>query len=85
MAGGFAQELHTFAFRPPLGVASGLVDMAYGEDQTPAIGYAIDHELDHADGVDMLVGQAIEAFGIFTRAEAPVDEFYRAARADRPT
>lgn len=67
---------------PPgvLAVASAVIDMSYGSDETPAIAYAEDQGLRHADGIDMLVGQALEAFTLFTGAEAPIDAFYEAAR-----
>jgi shikimate dehydrogenase len=64
----------------PLAVASAVIDMAYGPAETPAIAYAADHGLRHADGIDMLVGQALEAFTLFTGEEAPVEAFYEAAR-----
>lgn len=68
-----------------LGVASAVIDMAYGASETPAIRYARSRGLDHADGLDMLVGQAVEAFTLFTGMEAPVDVFYEAARASSRT
>ena len=69
---------------PPgvLAVASAIIDMAYGADETPAITYADSHRLSHADGLDMLVGQAVEAFELFTGAEPPIDAFYQAARGE---
>ena len=69
---------------PPsvLAVASAIIDMAYGPDETPAIAYAVSHGLSHADGLDMLVGQAVEAFEVFTGAEPPIDAFYQAARGE---
>jgi shikimate dehydrogenase len=66
-------------------VASAVVDMAYGSNETPAIAYAVAHGLGHADGIDMLVGQALEAFTLFTGAEAPLNRFYEAARRDLRT
>jgi shikimate dehydrogenase len=63
-----------------LSVASAVVDMAYGPSETPACAYAAAHGLGRADGLDMVVGQAIEAFRLFTGAEPPVDVFSEAAR-----
>ena len=65
-----------------LAVASAIIDMAYGSEETPAIAYAGSHRLSHADGLDMLVGQAVEAFELFTGAEPPIDAFYQAARGE---
>jgi shikimate dehydrogenase len=64
-----------------LAVASAIIDMAYGPSETQACAYAAAQGLGHADGLDMLVGQAIEAFELFTGTEAPLDRFYEAARA----
>lgn len=63
-----------------LATAAGLVDMAYGAEPTPAIGWARMHGLAHADGIDMLVGQAATAFTLFTGLPSPVDAMERAAR-----
>jgi shikimate dehydrogenase len=63
-----------------LAVASAVIDMAYGPNETPAVAYAAAQGLGHADGIDMLVGQALEAFTLFTGAEAPIEAFYEAAR-----
>jgi shikimate dehydrogenase len=67
---------------PPgvIAVASAVIDMAYGSTETAAIAYATAQGLGHADGIDMLVGQALEAFTLFTGAEAPIEAFYEAAR-----
>lgn len=65
-----------------LGVASGIIDMTYGDSETPACAYAIANGLRHADGLDMVVGQALEAFTLFTGLNAPLDVFYSAARGD---
>jgi shikimate dehydrogenase len=46
--------------------ATGLFDMAYGNRSTPAIEFASDAELPFAAGLDMLVGQAIASFRIWT-------------------
>lgn len=64
-----------------LETASAVLDMTYGSEQSPAISYAIDHGLPHADGLDMLIGQAFEAFTVFTGLPAPQEVIARAARA----
>jgi shikimate dehydrogenase len=60
--------------------ASAVLDMAYGAEETDACRYAREHGIGCADGLDMLVGQAIEAFALFTGSEPPIDAFYEAAR-----
>lgn len=62
--------------------ASAVIDMAYGDSETPACAYAIANGLWHADGLDMVVGQALEAFTLFTGRNAPLGVFYDAARGD---
>lgn len=61
--------------------AGALVDMAYGNDTTPAVAWATASGLRCADGVDMLVGQAARAFTLFVGRPAPVAVMERAARA----
>ena len=63
-----------------LSSAGGLVDMAYGDEETPAIARARAHGLPFADGIDMLVGQAAAAFTLFTGRPAPMETMERAAR-----
>ncbi|MGI9665552.1 MAG: shikimate dehydrogenase family protein [Acidimicrobiia bacterium] len=46
--------------------AGGLIDMTYGEGQTAAVRDAVNFGFPYADGIDMLVGQAVSAFDIFT-------------------
>ena len=46
--------------------AGALVDMAYGAGMTPAVRDAVNIGLPYADGIDMLVGQAVEGFELFT-------------------
>ena len=65
----------------PLAVASALIDMAYGDGETPACTYATSSGINYADGIDMLVGQAVEAFTLFTGTDVPVDVLYDAARS----
>lgn len=60
--------------------ASGLIDMTYGASPSPGISLAVARGLPHADGLDMLIGQAIEAFTIFTGIEAPTQVIIEAAR-----
>ena len=61
--------------------AAGLVDMAYGEEVTPAVVTAQRLGIPHADGIVMLAGQAAEAFRIFTGVAVPVEIMESAARA----
>ncbi|MFV2001146.1 MAG: shikimate dehydrogenase [Acidimicrobiia bacterium] len=60
----------------------GLVDMTYGSSETPAIATARTKRLPYADGLDMLVGQAITAFELFTGEIAPAEVLAAAARSD---
>ena len=67
----------------PMGVLEsgiGLVDMTYGTEPTPAVAAMRDLGKPSADGLDMLVGQAVQAFELFTGISAPVDMLERAAR-----
>ncbi|MEZ5176025.1 MAG: shikimate dehydrogenase [Acidimicrobiia bacterium] len=66
--------------RPVLGVASGLVDMAYGPEETPACRAIRRGGLPCADGLDVLVGQAIGAFRLFTGTTPDRDILTTAAR-----
>lgn len=58
----------------------GLLDMAYGDDPTPAVLEARDRGLPVADGVDMLVAQAARAFELFTGHRVPTEVLAGAAR-----
>jgi len=60
----------------------GLIDMAYGRSETPAVGLARRLGIAHADGLVMLAGQACEAFTIFTGRDVPLDIFESAARGE---
>lgn len=65
---------------PVVNGALGLFDMTYGETSTAAIKAATRRGIPHSDGLDMLVGQAVSAFELFTGRTAPVDILRRAAR-----
>ncbi|MGI9586275.1 MAG: shikimate dehydrogenase family protein [Acidimicrobiia bacterium] len=67
---------------PPglVGVASGLVDMTYGTATTPAIAASAAAEIPSSDGIDMLVGQAADAFVLFSGESAPLSVMEAAAR-----
>jgi shikimate dehydrogenase len=60
--------------------ACGLLDMVYGSGPTPAVLAARDAGIPFADGIDMLVGQAAEAFERFTGRPAPIGVMRAAAR-----
>jgi shikimate dehydrogenase len=60
--------------------AGALVDMTYGTDRSPSVANALALGLPTADGLTMLVGQAVEAFELFTGLEGPVETMERAAR-----
>ena len=66
--------------RPVLEAASGLVDMVYGAEASPAVRWARASGRPVADGLDMLVGQAARAFEIFVERPAPIDVMASAAR-----
>jgi len=59
----------------------GLVDMTYGARETPAVTDSRTLGIPCSDGLDMLVGQAVAAFELFTGEAAPVDVLEAAARA----
>jgi shikimate dehydrogenase len=61
--------------------ASGAVDMTYGDVQTPAIATAAAGGIPFSDGIDMLVGQAVEAFVLFSGESAPLSVMETAARS----
>lgn len=67
----------------PAGVverAGALVDMPYGDERSPAVGHALALGLPTADGLTMLVGQAVEAFELFTGLRAPAMTMEQAVR-----
>ncbi len=49
------------------------IDMVYGDQATPAVRDAVNIGIPFADGIDMLVGQAVEAFELFTGS--PISPF----------
>ena len=50
--------------------ASGFVDMSYGGERTPAVETAVRLGIPHAEGLDMLVGQAMASFALWTGVDA---------------
>lgn len=60
--------------------AGAVVDMTYGTQRSPAVAHAVALGLPTADGLTMLVGQALEAFELFTGRKAPEMTMQRAAR-----
>ncbi|MEE8458149.1 MAG: shikimate dehydrogenase [Acidimicrobiia bacterium] len=61
--------------------AGALADMTYGVERAPAVAHALALGLPTADGITMLVGQAAEAFKLFTGEEAPILVMDQAARS----
>jgi len=61
-------------------MAAGLLDMAYGHGSTPATRAAARRGIPNADGLDMLVGQAVAAFELFTGVLPDREIMERAAR-----
>jgi shikimate dehydrogenase len=61
--------------------AAFLVDMTYGSAQSPAITLAHRNGIPASDGIDMLIGQAAEAFQLFCGEQPPLDVMEAAARA----
>lgn len=64
--------------------AAGLVDAVYGSGTSPAIALVQQLGRPTADGLDMLVGQALGAFEIFTGQQAPAATMMQAARGAAP-
>jgi shikimate dehydrogenase len=60
--------------------AGALVDMTYGTDRSPAVAHALVLGLPTADGLTMLVGQAVKAYELFTGLDAPTERMELAAR-----
>lgn len=63
-----------------LEAASGLIDMVYDSEPTPTVSWAVRNGLPAADGIDMLIGQAVAAFEVFTGRTAPIDVMTAVAR-----
>lgn len=61
--------------------AAGLIDLAYGDDPTPAVAEAQERGLPVVDGIELLVDQAAESFTIWTGVAAPIEAMTQAARA----
>jgi len=61
-------------------VASGVVDLAYGDDPTPVVRRAEETGLAVMDGVEFLALQAAAAFEWWTGTPAPRDVMFEAAR-----
>jgi shikimate 5-dehydrogenase len=60
--------------------ASGLIDLAYGADETPTVAGARVAGLPWMDGIEFLVLQAAASFEWWTGVPAPVEVMVRAAR-----
>jgi len=63
-----------------MGVASGLVDLAYGHDPTPTVTWAEGTGLPVMDGVEFLVLQAASSFEWWTGLVAPFEVMLESAR-----
>ena len=63
-----------------LAAASGFIDMPYGEAATPAVVEAGELGIPCSPGLDMLIGQAMAAFAIWTGVSADHDAMVAAAR-----
>jgi shikimate dehydrogenase len=63
---------------PVLDAASGLLDLTYGPDPSPAVGEAERRGIPVGDGRDMLLAQAVRSFEIWTGETAPIDVMRRA-------
>lgn len=60
--------------------ASGFIDMPYGDAPTPAVLEAVRLGIPCSPGLDMLIGQAMAAFSIWTNRPADHDAMVAAAR-----
>jgi shikimate dehydrogenase len=65
---------------PVTGVASGLIDLAYGQEETRAVNWANATGLPVMDGIEFLVLQAAASFEWWTGLSAPLDVMVAAAR-----
>ncbi|MCP4968292.1 MAG: shikimate dehydrogenase [bacterium] len=62
--------------------AAGLLDMSYGDAETPSVAAIRNVGLPVADGLDMLVGQAVGSFAIWTGVDVDSSVFRSAALAE---
>jgi shikimate 5-dehydrogenase len=67
----------------PIDACAAFIDMTYGLTEAPSLVMARERHLPVADGIDMLIGQAIEAFMVFTGLDAPAAVIEAAARDAR--
>jgi shikimate dehydrogenase len=63
-----------------LGVASGIIDLAYGQNETPTVAQAAAKGLPLMDGVEFLVLQAAASFEWWLGRPAPIEVMVAAAR-----
>jgi shikimate dehydrogenase len=63
-----------------IGLAASLIDLAYGDETTPAVSEARAAGIPTIDGIDFLVAQAADAFSLWTGREAPIEAMVAAAR-----
>ncbi len=63
-----------------LSLASGVVDLAYGAETTPAVAWAREHGLPAVDGLEILVAQAGDAIRLWTGQEPPWQDMAEAVR-----
>jgi shikimate dehydrogenase len=64
-----------------IAVSAGVLEMAYGAGETPAVAEALRRGLAAADGIDLLVAQAAGSFALWTGLPAPLEVMEAAARA----
>lgn len=62
---------------------SAAIDLRYGQGQTPFAKWAAGRGIAHINGLEMLLGQGIKAFQIFTGAGAPVQIMQEALKINR--
>ena len=63
-----------------LALAGGLLDMAYGRDQTPAVRYVTSRGKPTVSGLDLLVAQAARSFSVWTGLTPPLEAMQTAVR-----
>ncbi len=63
-----------------LALSSGLFDMAYGPDATPAVETVRNMGLPAVDGLELLVAQAARSFRIWTGLVPPLAAMRKAAK-----